>query len=139
LLDYRRDLGIRFTLPFGKAITIAATYPGMKPRVGGIGRLAIFGKSKRRAPMPRLRNEGVGEHVRTKSQPAKSAAETADLWIRTDEENFFLLPSRFSPERTLLKITVRPFDLMSRRHPLSSTRAAGLEVASRSKPSWRLL
>jgi hypothetical protein len=29
-------------------------------------------------------NEGVGEHVRTKSQPAKAAAETADLWIRTE-------------------------------------------------------
>jgi hypothetical protein len=40
-------------------------------------------------------NEGVGEHVRTKSQPAKSAAEIADLWIRTDEENFFLPLSRF--------------------------------------------
>jgi hypothetical protein len=37
-------------------------------------------------------NEGVGEHVRTKSQLAKSAGEIADLWIRTDEENFFLLP-----------------------------------------------
>jgi len=42
-----------------------------------------------------LRNEGVGEHVRTKSQLAKSAGEIADLWIRTDEENFFLLPNRF--------------------------------------------
>jgi hypothetical protein len=40
-------------------------------------------------------NEGVGEHVRTKFQPARSAAEIADLWIRTDEENFFLLPNRF--------------------------------------------
>ena len=28
--------------------------------------------------------------------------------------------------------TIQPFDLMSRRHPLSSTRAAGLETASRS-------
>jgi hypothetical protein len=45
-------------------------------------------------------NEGVGEHVRTKSRPAKGAGEIADLWIRTDEENFFLLPSRFSSERT---------------------------------------
>jgi hypothetical protein len=80
-------------------------------------------------------NEGVGEHVRTKSQPAKRAGETADLWIRTDEENFFLPPNRFSPERTLSKTTTRPFDLMSRRHPLSSTRAAGLKFASRSKPS----
>jgi hypothetical protein len=44
---------------------------------------------------PALRNEGVGEHVRTKSQLAKGAGEIADLWIRTDEENFFLLPNRF--------------------------------------------
>jgi hypothetical protein len=29
-------------------------------------------------------NEGVGEHVRTKSQLAKAAGETADLWIRTE-------------------------------------------------------
>jgi hypothetical protein len=75
-------------------------------------------------------NEGVGEHVRTKSQPAKRAGEIADLWIRTDEENFFLLPSRFSSERAPSKIPVRPFGLMSRRHPLSSTRAAGLKFAS---------
>jgi hypothetical protein len=53
--------------------------------------------------------------------------------IRTDEENFFLLPNRFSPERTLSKTKTRPFDLMSRRHPLSSTRAAGLKSASKSK------
>jgi hypothetical protein len=75
------------------------------------------------------RNEGVGEHVRTKSQPASSAGEIADLWIRTDEENFFLPPNRPSPERTLSKTTTRPIDLMSRRHPLSSTRAAGLKSA----------
>jgi hypothetical protein len=139
LLDYRGVRGIRFTLPFGKAITIAATCPGMMPRVGGVESLAIFGKSKRRAATRRLGNEGVGEHVRTKSQLAKSAGEIADLWIRTDEENFFLLPNRFSSERTPSKSTVQPFDLMSRRHPLSSTRAAGLKFTPRSKPSWRLL
>ena len=33
----------------------------------------------------------------------------------------------------LFRITVRPFDLMSRRHPLSSTGAAGLDFASKSK------
>jgi hypothetical protein len=32
----------------------------------------------------------------------------------------------------LLESTIRPFDLMSRRHPLSSTRAAGLKTAPRS-------
>src|SRR5258708_613765 len=41
-----------------------------------------------------------------------------------DEENWFLLPDRFSKERALFEMTIQPFDLMSRRHPLSSTRAA---------------
>ena len=92
----------------------------------GIESLAIFGNQSAGGDNAPTRNEGVGEHVRTKSQPAKSAGEIADLWIRTDEENFFLLPDRFSPERALSKMTVQPFGLMSRRHPLSSTRAAGL-------------
>jgi hypothetical protein len=99
-------------------------------------RFEIFWDRKRgRQERAGLRNEGVGEHVRTKSQLAKSAGEIADLWIRTDEENFFLLPSRFSLEQALSKSAVQPFGLMSRRHPLSSTRAAGLKFASRSKPS----
>jgi hypothetical protein len=92
LLDYRAIRGIRFTLRFGKAITIAATPPWHQTAGRRIWCLAIFGKSKRRAAAHRQRNEGVGEHVRTKSQLAKSAGEIADLWIRTDEENFFLLP-----------------------------------------------
>jgi hypothetical protein len=37
-----------------------------------------------RRPRSGAGNEGVGEHVRTKSQPAKAAGETADLWIRTE-------------------------------------------------------
>jgi hypothetical protein len=102
----------------------------MKPRADGIGRLAILGNQNAGRQCTGLRNEGVGEHVRTKSQRTKSADETADLWIRTDEENCFLLPNRFSPEQALSKSAVQPFDLMSRRHPLSSTRAAGLKVAS---------
>jgi hypothetical protein len=97
--------------------------------------LRIFGNQSAGDDSAPAGNEGVGEHVRTKSQLAKRAGETADLWIRTDEENFFLLPSRFSSERALSKITVQPFGLMSRRHPLSSTRAAGLKSAPRSKPS----
>ena len=34
-----------------------------------------------------------------------------------------LLPNRLSKERTPPKTAIQPFDLMSRRHPLSSTRA----------------
>ena len=40
-----------------------------------------------------------------------------------NEENLFLLPDRPLREAMLLQMTTRPFDLMSRRHPLSSTRA----------------
>ena len=40
-----------------------------------------------------------------------------------NEENLFLLPDRFSGSE-LLERMIQPFDLMSRRHPLSSTRAA---------------
>jgi len=67
----------------------------MKP--GGVGTdVPGFWDQNRGRQRAGLRNEGVGEHVRTKSQLAKSAGEIADLWIRTDEENFFLLPNRFS-------------------------------------------
>jgi hypothetical protein len=65
-------------------------------RRGRDWRFSDFGDQNRGRQRAGLRNEGVGEHVRTKSQLAKSAGETADLWIRTDEENFFLLPIRFS-------------------------------------------
>jgi hypothetical protein len=101
----------------------------------GRSTLGIFGNQSAGDDSAPAGNEGVGEHVRTKSQLAKRAGEIADLWIRTDEENFFLLPSRFSSERALSKSAVQPFGLMSRRHPLSSTRAAGLKSAPRSKPS----
>jgi hypothetical protein len=56
--------------------------------------LGFFGNRSAAATTRRAGNEGVGEHVRTKSQPANLAGEIADLWIRTDEENFFLPPNR---------------------------------------------
>jgi hypothetical protein len=47
-----------------------------------------------------------------------------------NEENLFPLPDRFfegpnsfSKKSEPLELTIEPFDLMSRRHPLSSTRA----------------
>jgi hypothetical protein len=42
----------------------------------------------------------------------------------------FFCRAGFRKEQALSKIAVQPFDLMSRRHPLSSTRAAGLKFAS---------
>lgn len=65
----------------------------------------------------RQENEGVGEHVRTRFHVSpKAACEIAELLRRSapNEENLFLLPDRESDGPTV--------DLMSRRHPLSSTR-----------------
>jgi hypothetical protein len=51
-----------------------------------------------------------------------AAGEIADQRSAPNEENLFLLPDRFSKSEPF-KNTIQPFDLMSRRHPLSSTRA----------------
>jgi hypothetical protein len=53
-----------------------------------------------------LGNEGVGEHVRTRFHPGQeSAGEIADLKKSApNEENLFLLPDRFSEERTPRKV-----------------------------------
>ena len=64
-------------------------------------------------------NEGVGEHVRTRFHVGpKAACEIAEPLTenRTNEENLFLLPDRKENGPTV--------DLMSRRHPLSSTRTS---------------
>jgi hypothetical protein len=60
--------------------------------------------------------------------------EIADQRSAPNEENLFLLPDRISWSK-LLERTIQPFDLMSRRHPLSSTRASGLKSASRNGSS----
>jgi hypothetical protein len=49
-----------------------------------------------------------------------------------NEENLFLLPDRFWKSE-LSRKSIQPFDLMSRRHPLSSTRATRFRFASRSR------
>ena len=51
-----------------------------------------------------------------------------------NEESLFLLPDRFWKSE-LSRKSIQPFDLMSRRHPLSSTRAIRVMFAQRSKPS----
>jgi hypothetical protein len=48
-------------------------------------------------------NEGVGEHVRARFQPGFGPGEIAEQRSAPNEENLFLLPDRFSKERTLLK------------------------------------
>jgi hypothetical protein len=102
----------------------------------GNNRSRDFGKF--RAPgtiAPALGNEGVGEHVRTRFHLGDGLpVKLRILGSAPNEENLFLLPDRFSKERTPRK-TIQPFDLMSRRHPLSSTRALYLRPASKSRSS----
>ena len=64
-------------------------------------------------------NEGVGEHVRTRFRTGRSSGETAAPPKgkdphRTKKPGFFYWTN---------SMTVQPLDLMSRRHPLSSTGA----------------
>jgi hypothetical protein len=75
-------------------------------------------------------SEGVPQGTRASANTsgpdftwAKTAGEIADQRSAPNEENSFLLPDRFS-KNELFESTIQPFDLMSRRHPLSSTRAA---------------
>jgi hypothetical protein len=70
---------------------------------------------------------GMERGRRRTRQDQISTGVRAPVKLRTsrsapNEENLFLLPDRFSKERTL-RTMIQPFDLMSRRHPLSSTRA----------------
>ena len=59
--------------------------------------------------MPRViggtKNEGVGEHVRTRFhvEGLRPPVKLRTMRSAPNEENLFLLPDRFSKERTLLK------------------------------------
>jgi hypothetical protein len=80
-------------------------------------------------------NEGVGEHVRTRFHGGPwGPVKLRTMRSAPNEENLFLLPEGLSRSE-LLETTIQPFDLMSRRHPLSSTRAFRLKSASRSRSS----
>ena len=78
---------------------------------------------KKAGAIPGSLNEGVGEHVRTRSQSAAARApgETAERAFRNER--------RKTVSSAVPRFQVRKFDpavdLMSRRHPLSSTRALG--------------
>jgi hypothetical protein len=83
----------------------------------------VIGNAKAGHVSPASGNEGVGEHVRTGSRPGFGPGEIAELVSAPNEENLFLLPDPFSRDEN----SIQPFDLMSRRHPLSSTRAVRLK------------
>ena len=96
-------------------------------------------------------NEGVGEHVRTRFHSGLLAPVKLRIVKDTRTERrkaCFFCRTGFeraaSFERTLFRNTIQPFDLMSRRHPLSSTRAfrfsSGARVTCRHQAagnSWR--
>jgi hypothetical protein len=63
------------------------------------------------------------------------AGEIADHEIRTERRKLVSSAGPVFQKSELFENTIQPFDLMSRRHPLSSTRAAYLKFASRSKSS----
>lgn len=135
---------IRFTVAFGTTITIVArrrlavsrlrrsrrpaavSERGQAlslPSCRRAGRISDVGHKKAGA-IPGGLNEGVGEHVRTRYQPLGQEApgvklRNASVPQRTKKDRFFC---RTDLEDRKLGPTV---DLMSRRHPLSSSRAPG--------------
>ena len=73
------------------------------------------------------------------STGALGPSEIADLKIRTERRKLvFFCRTGFSKSK-LPEMTIQPFDLMSRRHPLSSTRAADWNLLQESKSSRRLV
>ena len=68
----------------------------MKTKDNDVGGFAGVGHRTAGVSCTPLSNEGVGEHVRIRFHLGKSAGEIADLKIRTERRNLFLLPDRFS-------------------------------------------
>jgi len=79
------------------------------------------------------KNEGVGEHVRTRFHlgALRPPGEIADHEIRTERRKLVSSAGPVSKKANSLERTIQPFDLMSRRHPLSSMEPPELEFASR--------
>src|SRR5579872_5711946 len=127
----------RFTVALRQPITIVATgqatpwrYFAHRPSGCKGGRTWDFWKRVAGPTRFRLRNEGVGEHVRTRfhlgpsGNLSRGTGEIANhLRSAPNEESLFLLPDPFGGANPF-EVEIQPFDLMSRRHPLSSTRAS---------------
>ena len=153
------DPRIRFTLPFRETITIrdnrASRPTGWRRpdmtaddrRRGGNppGSIAVDGRNS----FGRLENGSAGFGIfrtavaafwergrRRTRQDQISWRALSPVKLRTRDPHRTKKTSFFCRtgfrKSELLEITIQPFDLMSRRHPLSSTRAAGLKTAPRS-------
>jgi len=113
--------------------------PGAK--CAGSGNKRVPGERRR----PRERGSGECERPRERGRPGergrrRTRQDQISRWalgpvkLRSkdsapNEENLFLLPDRLWKSE-LPPSTIQPFDLMSRRHPLSSTRANRVRFAS---------
>jgi hypothetical protein len=100
---------------------------GLKP---GLDRAGVWipGKSSAGRDWRGTGNEGVGEHVRTRFHlrlASRLGLEAGEIADRKDphrtKKTCFFCRTDFRSERTLFENAIQPFDLMSRRHPLSST------------------
>jgi hypothetical protein len=117
-----------------------ATFPARADQVKSWISVSLENQKNAEHHQRALANEGVGEHVRTRFHSKALKIGPAKLRTKIRTERRKLVSSAgplFSKGRTL-ENTIQPFDLMSRRHPLSSTRAVFknlLREANRSKRS----
>ena len=140
-----------FTLRLGKSITMAATAwrsiryenvtappranRGAQVSTTPIDRPGRFTGSVSPGikPAPAIGTRASANTSGSNSTWAKTAGEIADHGSAPNEEcqqgyAGFFCRTVFRKERALSKIAIRPFDLMSRRHPLSSTRAFRFKI-----------
>jgi hypothetical protein len=73
-------------------------------------------------------NEGVGEHVRTRFHLRRRSPVKLRTKIRTERRKLVSSAGAVFRQSEPFETTIQPFDLMSRRHPLSSTRAIRFKI-----------
>ena len=122
---YRQRHRVAFRLP--GAIARVEPHPGRRPRTIR----DEFGKIETPAPMARQPERGRRRTRQDQISPgAFGPGETAKLSRRSapNEETPVSSAGPVLERASPFQNTIQPFDLMSRRHPLSSTRAAGLDL-----------
>lgn len=130
---------IRFTVRFSETITIRRHRDvGRWPAIGM--EVTEFREIVSRAVQPPGIKRGRRRTRQDQIAPSRRPpVKPRSLRSAPHEEKPFLLPDREDRERFRKRPPVaplvRPLDLMSRRHPLSSTRTAGVECASAKRTS----
>ena len=122
---YRQRHRVAFRLP--GAIARVEPHPGRRPRTIR----DEFGKIETPAPMARQPERGRRRTRQDQISPgAFGPGETAKLSRRSapNEETPVSSAGPVLERASPFQNTIQPFDLMSRRHPLSSTRAISFEI-----------